>query len=180
VDLRCVLDDQNEIVEAASPSGLCSATDALGTNFLTAITEATLQEFYHLIIARVRETGRPMTFALRCDTAEVRRMSFVRLGRCTRAEQVCVEVINGTREESPHPVRLALLDPAAERGLDFLTICSWCKQVRMPDGRWVEVDEAMHELRLFEQRVLPRLTHGMCPRCADAVRAEFARQLQDE
>lgn len=177
VDLRCLLDEAHQIVEAHSASGLCDASSVTGTNFLSAITDASLRELFYLVIARVRETGRPMMFYLRCDTADVRRRSYVRLGMHFRDAQSWVEVVNGTEEEAPHAQRLALLDPAAERGTGLLKICSWCKQVKLDEHRWTEVEEAMRELRLMEQPVLPRLSHGMCPTCAEAVRAEFARQI---
>jgi hypothetical protein len=35
----------------------------------------------------------------------------------------------------------------------------------MPDGRWVEAEEAMDRLDLLDAPALPRLTHGICPAC---------------
>lgn len=177
IDLRCLLDDQNIILEAESPSGICGGPESVGTDFLAAITDLSLRELYRMILTRVRETGQTLTFNLRCDTAELRRLSFVRIDRVRRDGRDLLEVVNGMLDERPHAMRLALLDPAVPHTPEFLTICSWCKQVKLADGRWVEVEEAMHALHLFQQPELPGLSHGMCPACAEQVRADFARQI---
>lgn len=175
IDLRCLLDDENVIIDASSPSSECASD--VGGNFLQAITDASLREIFRMIITRVRETGQSMTFSLRCDTAELKRLSYVRIGLHQTANGPRVEVVNGTLRETQHRVRLALLDEAVPRGPGIMLICSWCKQLKLPDGRWVEVEEAMRELQLFEQSVLPRLSHGMCPTCAETVWADFKRQV---
>ena len=57
----------------------------------------------------------------------------------------------------------ALLDPAVRSG-PLLRICGWCKKI--PIGvRWVEIEEAISEMHLFENAALPRLTHGICEEC---------------
>lgn len=175
IDLRCVLDEKDVIIEASSPSSLCAAE--VGGNFLQAISDMSLRELFRMIIARVRETGQSMIFSLRCDTAELKRLSYVRVGLHQTAAGSRVEVVNGTLQETKHRIRLTLLDDEVPRGPEILMICSWCKQVKLAGGRWVEVEEAMQELQLFEQRVLPRLSHGMCPTCAEAVRADMLRQV---
>lgn len=179
IDLRCLLDDSNVILAAESPSGICGGPESVGVDFLAAISDLSLRELYRMIISRVRETGQTLTFHLRCDTAELRRLSFVRIGRGRHDGRDCLEVVNGTLDERPHATRLALLDPAVPHSPDFLTICSWCKQVKLAGDRWVEVEQAMHELHLFQQPTLPGLTHGMCPACAERLRAEFARQVAE-
>ena len=67
------------------------------------------------------------------------------------------------REEVRSPVNL--LDPNMERTHDFVTICSWCKRVLLPYEKWVEVEEAVLQLALFNVRACPQLTHGICPSC---------------
>lgn len=177
IDLRCLLDENNLIVAAESPSGICGGPESVGADFLAAIADLSLRELYRMILTRVRETGQTLEFHLRCDTAELRRLSFVRIGRAPHGGGASLEVVNGTLDERPHAQRLALLDPAVPHSPELLTICSWCKQVKLADGRWAEVEEAMHALHLFQQPEMPGLTHGMCPACAEQVRADFARQI---
>ena len=179
IDLRCILDEGNVIVEADSPSGICACQSSVGTDFVAAISEPNLSELYQMMITRVRTSGRAMTFDFRCDTADLRRDSYVRIGLIRDGERRFVEVLNGTRKETPHAVRVQLLDPAAPRSTELLMVCSWCKQVKLSEDRWVEVEEAMHELQLLQRAEMPALSHGLCRNCAERVMADFIRQLDN-
>ena len=48
---------------------------------------------------------------------------------------------------------------------EFLTVCSWCRRVKL-DG-WMEATKVLQELRLFELRNPPMLTHGICEPCSE-------------
>jgi hypothetical protein len=65
-------------------------------------------------------------------------------------------------EESRQPQ--AILDPEQPRSEEFVRVCSWCKKVDV-GGQWVEVEEAVSHLGLFDQALLPQLTHGICLDC---------------
>ena len=67
-----------------------------------------------------------------------------------------------------------LLDESGDRSEDLLTICSWCKQVKADENRWLDSDELIRETDLFASSQLPKLTHGMCPTCFDMVRKAIA------
>lgn len=67
------------------------------------------------------------------------------------------------REEARDPVKL--LDIDIDRSDEFLTICSWCKRIRVDKKNWVEVEQAIEQLGLFGASLLPQLSHEMCPRC---------------
>jgi hypothetical protein len=55
-----------------------------------------------------------------------------------------------------------------------LTACSLCLRV-MRDGRWVEAQTAIGELRSFEQQEPPRFKPALCPACEASLKA---RRLQ--
>jgi hypothetical protein len=44
-------------------------------------------------------------------------------------------------------------------------MCSWCKQVRLAEAVWVEVEEALVQLGLLELESLPQITLGACQAC---------------
>jgi hypothetical protein len=48
-------------------------------------------------------------------------------------------------------------------------MCGWCKRTQLPTGRWVEIEEAVEELGLFEDSPLPGVTHGICLPCHEAM-----------
>jgi hypothetical protein len=47
-------------------------------------------------------------------------------------------------------------------------MCSFCKQVACA-GNWVEIEEAVAHMRLFEDNNPPRVSHGACPSCYQIV-----------
>jgi len=51
------------------------------------------------------------------------------------------------RQELREHVRL--MNPSVERGKRFVSICGWCKKIALPNGQWVEVEEAVRVLNLF-------------------------------
>ncbi len=59
-------------------------------------------------------------------------------------------------------------DDAGEtaQGQSLLVMCSWCKAVKVGDDTWVEVEDAVDRLKLFDFRYLPQISHGVCPSCA--------------
>ena len=67
---------------------------------------------------------------------------------------------------------ISLLDTGARRSRKLLSVCSWCKKIRVEQAggpghaaRWLEVEEAIAELGLFEPEILPELSHEVCEDC---------------
>lgn len=58
-------------------------------------------------------------------------------------------------------------EPAPEPG-GMVRMCSWCKRVLLDD--WVEIDEAVRRLGLFELEQPPRVTHTICRECLGEIR----------
>jgi hypothetical protein len=53
-------------------------------------------------------------------------------------------------------------------------MCGWCKRVAIGDA-WMEVEDAVSELRLFERKVLPDISHGICPDCLESTTSLIPR-----
>lgn len=48
----------------------------------------------------------------------------------------------------------------------FIRMCGWCKRLPLPGDRWLEVEQALDALHLFETSgPLPAISHGICPEC---------------
>ncbi len=47
---------------------------------------------------------------------------------------------------------------------EFLTVCSWCRSAKFDS--WMDATKVLQELRLFELRKPPILTHGICEPCS--------------
>lgn len=52
-----------------------------------------------------------------------------------------------------------------------ITVCAWCKGVRTIEGVWVRAETA--------KEVSGVLSHGICPACAERVKAEFGGLARD-
>lgn len=146
--------------EALQPSAL------IGQPLWRFVADSTTRQLYKAMVVRLREGGPPVRFRFRCDAPSRRRLL---------AMEMTADSAGGVRfwvssvvEEPRAPVLLLEPNRAREAG-SLLTMCGWCKGVRLPLGEWVESEEAVRVLGLFEGAPLPRVTHGMCPTCYSAI-----------
>ncbi|HOJ13772.1 MAG TPA: PAS domain-containing protein [Deltaproteobacteria bacterium] len=116
---------------------------------------------YRELYRRAREgaTLRPIPF--RCDSPQERRHLELLIealpdGQIEITSRIC-------RTEPRSPVRL--LDAAAPRSADLVTVCSMCKKIQVSPGEWAEIEDALARLALFEADTMPQLTHGLCRPC---------------
>jgi hypothetical protein len=151
-----------------------SNEDFMGRSLWDFTVDPEMQHLWKLILKRVREKQSPVMLPYRCDSPGCRR--YMKMGLIPFPDGD-VEMMNRTiREESREPV--ALLDSGALRDGRDLTICSWCKRVRIFEGeapQWVEVEEAVARLRLLDGESFPRLSHGTCHECHQRIIAELDR-----
>lgn len=52
----------------------------------------------------------------------------------------------------------------------ILPICSFCKQMREPDGTWVRLEQ------YFASRADAKFSHGVCPKCAEEHYGPYLRK----
>jgi hypothetical protein len=156
--------NSNDAPELALPPG------PLGQSALSCVADSTSALLYERLFHRVLETNMTIALPFRCDSPTRRRyMNMIIEPRSPAGLRIETTL---TRIEE-RPV-MALLDRDRPRGSDLLRMCGWCKSVDVA-GRWCEVEDAVAEMRLFERDRLPRVTHGMCPRCYERVRHELDR-----
>lgn len=131
------------------------------------IADPTTAQLYRSMLVRLRRGGNPIRFRFRCDAPDRRRLLEMDMtGDGVGGIHFDVTSIH---EEARAPV--LLLDPNRVPGNGLLTICAWCKRVRLPEDAWVEVEDAVDALNLFEGALLPGLTHGVCPTCSETILA---------
>ena len=154
----------SEFAAANQASDLVPPPGPVGRSVLDAIADRTSVQLYERLFARVRRSGAPVTIPIRCDAPDRRRFLDLTISP-RRPEGLRVETTLRRSEARP---AVALLDASTPRADDRLVMCGWCKSVEL-EGRWVEVEEAVAELRLFERERLPWISHGICPTCTDRV-----------
>lgn len=123
------------------------------------------RHLYRILVEGVRRDLTAAVVPFRCDGPDRIRVMEMRIIPFTdgKVQFDCRLLREKARE------RVRLLDPGEERSDEFVVICGWCKKVRLPDNRWVEVEEAVAGLGLFAMRPLPNLTHGICGACRESV-----------
>lgn len=123
------------------------------------ITDPSTRQIYRDVLSRVRG-GRAIQFSLRCDSPTCRRLLQMKV--CKGEDRIIEFRVRTISEEDR--VCQPLFDPGTTRSADLLSVCGWCKKVKVEDG-WLEVEDAITHLQLFERSVLPGITHGICERC---------------
>ena len=142
----------------------------LGSSFWQFIEGFETAEIHRLLFSGVRERGVRVRLPFRCDTPWLRRdMEMV---VCPGADDG-IEIASTVLAVKPRPY-VALLDAAARRSTQLVKICSWCKKIAVPSGGWVEVEEAVRDLKLLVLPPVPQMTHGMCEACQEGFRRQIA------
>ena len=136
-------------------------SQVLGRVLWDFISDPTTIHLYQMMLQRLRQGTPRIEFTFRCDSPERRRLLSMEL-TAARSGAVQFFVRPVTEEERP-PV--AFLDATQERGTDLLAMCAWCQRVRLPDGTWAEIEDAVSSLPMFMGESVPRITHGICESC---------------
>jgi hypothetical protein len=160
-DRICRVSERWDAVAREAGAPQLEAARVLGTSLWGHVTDPTTRLLWEALVGAVRTSGRPRSVPLRCDTPEWRRW-------------ILMEVVAGDAEVVFH-TRLERLEgrasvPLLETGALApptyrIRMCSWCKRVAAPDGEWLEVEEAIARLGLFETDLRVEITHGICEPC---------------
>jgi hypothetical protein len=173
-DLIYRLNDYDEIIfvnekwdefAVANDSQEATAQHVLNRPIWDFIVDATVQTLYRDIFHRVR-TDSPVSFTYRCDSPACRRLMETDI---FLTQEHAIEIRARALITADRPVQ-RLLEPHTPRSSDaLLQLCSWCNKIHI-DNDWVEAEEAVGRLRLFEQSQLPKITHCICEPCHDKMR----------
>ncbi|MFP5213795.1 MAG: hypothetical protein ACLGPL_10485 [Acidobacteriota bacterium] len=162
----------------ARENGLAEASkhDFIGRPLWNFIEGPETKHLWRLMLGRVRSKQTPIWLSYRCDAPDRRR--YMRMGIIPHPN-MDVEMYNTVVKEEVRK-SLRVLDPAFPRDERVIKICSWCKRVlvgsdgRMENmGEWMELEDAVERLKLFESASLPSLNHGICNLCFSRVIAEI-------
>jgi hypothetical protein len=132
----------------------------LGQPLLMFLSDAATVHLYELLFARVAQTRRAITFPIRCDGAVRRRFLDLTIAPGASGGFALSSVL--VRSEARQPI--LLFDRAARRREDSVTVCSWCQRLEV-GGKWLEVEDAVTVLRLFERDDMPVVTSSVCDAC---------------
>ena len=133
------------------------------------ISGAETWHLYGMLTRRAQRVSRPFSLRFRCDAPHAQRFMQMRIEALDDGQ---IEFRSHALEIRPRAA-VAVLTRGAERDPSrLLHICSWCNRGEV-DRLWLEIDQVVMSLGLFEGKPLPRLTHGVCDECQARVEAEF-------
>lgn len=139
------------------------AERAVGVSLWRFVLGDEVRRLYEHLLDGVRERAGRASVPYRCDSPSVRR--FMRLDVLPLAGGQVEFRSSLLREERRDPVDI--LGSAPSRADWSILSCSWCRRFRT--SRWVEVEEAIAELGLFDSVSGPRISHGVCEDCLNRV-----------
>ncbi len=121
------------------------------------------QELYDMLIESIRVKQKAIHFPFRCDSPEARRYMTMEMAPLHQEKILFTSYLEKEYRRTP----LALLDIMTARSDEIIMICSWCKRIRAEKDIWLEAEEAVEKMLLFNRSPLPQLSHGVCPSCYD-------------
>jgi hypothetical protein len=169
-DVVYTLDASDAIVEvneawtafAASNGGATLLSPAiLGRSLWDFLADETTSLIYRRLFERVRAGAGPVRFGFRCDAPAVRRLLEMTI---TAQPGGALTLVVRALQLEDRPV-MPLLDPGVKRSEILVRMCAWCKRIPDSSGRWMEIEEALPRLEIFQQQGLPAITHGICQDC---------------
>jgi hypothetical protein len=157
-----------------------TASEVLGKPLWSQVSDSETRHIYHLLLNRVRELGLETVIPFRCDSPGIRR--FMELGLSPSSPGGVEFRGRILRQERREPV--PLLDTSSPRAQLLLTMCSWCKQIRVPEwtpqepwrqriGVWCEVERLGEILNGLYLEYPPTVSHGVCPACYATIMKEI-------
>lgn len=139
------------------------ARTAVGTRLWEHLSGAGVVALYRQFLGRVRDDARTIHVPFRCDAPDLRRFMSLAIGPGdeTGAVRFTARLL---RSETREPVPLWDADASRDEG-NPVPACAWCKRVRVEEA-WIDAEDAVARLGLFERALVPDVTHGICEDCA--------------
>lgn len=134
------------------------ADEVLGTRIWRWIAGQEVRHLFRAVFERVRTEGGSVGFSFRCDSPARRRFMEMHISTLEEGAIRCRTRLLKVEDREPMAFR------TAQSVSPLLAMCSWCKKVRTPDRRWLELEEGVLELHLFESPP-SGITHTICDAC---------------
>lgn len=131
----------------------------LGKPIASVMADETTIQIYNDIFDKVRSTGRPLSFWIRCDAPAIRRELLMQVAAA--GDDLLIQAtLRKAEARDPVPFPVDTTAPGAE----FIRSCGWCKRVDV-DGAWAEIEVAVNRMKLFLEPRPPQISHGICDSC---------------
>jgi len=153
-------------IENDSPHLL--ADNVIGTKLATYISSLELRHMFQAVYERLHVEMKSIRLPFRCDSPGVERLLEMELIPL-ESGGICfsISALSLTPRAPIH-----LLNASLEHSHGLISMCSWCKSIRVDATRWSDLSSGIRELGLFEVDNLPHITHGICKACGEQLLRE--------
>lgn len=138
----------------------------VGESLWSFIAGAETRLLFEDVFDHVRTLGEPVALPFRCDSPD--RFRFMRL-ELEAGEQDSIDCKAILVREQARPF-YSILDRAFPRTRESLPICSFCKKIYAFQTQWLELEDAIRRLDLFDSAQLPELAQTVCDDCSSGTR----------
>jgi hypothetical protein len=136
-------------------------TTVIGSSIWDHIASEEVRYLYKKIFSKLRGANTELILPFRCDSPEVvRHMELTMRSKPANGIEMEGRLIRKIHRE---PVRLLVTN--VDRSNEFIKICSVCRKIMMRHGDWVEIENAVTQLRIFTKPRLPKLEESICTSC---------------
>jgi hypothetical protein len=167
-----ISDNWTAFAEKNQAGNSCSADKVLNRPIWQFISGEETKHLYEIIMNKVRENNIEVNLPFRCDSPDKRRYLELHIAPANDGWLEFTSKV--VREEGRKTVEL--LDSSIPRSSNTIKMCCMCKQIRLPEGLWLEAEDAIAELRLFDRQNLPAISHVHCSTCFEMAMAEINKQ----
>jgi hypothetical protein len=150
----------------------CHPDRVLGRFIWDFVAGEPTRHLYEMVLQKVRATLKPIRIKFRCDAPDERRFCHLVIIPLAAGVLDCYSRVS-TTELRP---TVRLLDVHTPRASALIRMCSVCKRVALSDDQWLEVEDAITALKLFDVPRLPHITHAVCPDCLREVAVELDKE----
>lgn len=156
-----VSDNWQSFADANGANGSLHPDNVLGRELWDFIDGMETRQLYRELFRRVREGALSGCVPFRCDAPGERRYLDLLVEALPDGHIKLTSTLLRTEPRD----QVGLLDVETPRSKGMLTVCSMCKKIKVAPDNWVEIEEGLAQLRLFEADEMPQLSHGMCTPC---------------
>ena len=163
--------DKHDLIEMVDETWLAFAREngaarltrdrVIGKSLWSFIQGNATRQFYEAIFENVRQQSGIAVVPFRCDSPNLLREMRL-IVKAGDDDAIHLEGILCRVQLTRY---LHLLDARARRSREKLTICSLCKRTLVEPMGWIEMSETAVQLRLYGDRLQPKVTYSLCPAC---------------
>lgn len=170
LDRISAVDDAWDKFAVSNGAPELSASNIISRSLWEFISDDMTRHIYKEMLVVVR-SGKSVSFDFRCDSADCRRFLKMNVSRAVNAG---VQFESSTAHTELRPAQ-EIFRKSLKFSDDLVLTCSWCNKFKTGEHAWHEVEQAIDKLHLFDLDPAPRLSHGICDRCREEMRANLHR-----